>query len=66
MKKHKLFDELMAGAGVETLKQEWKSELDKLLIERLAKVGQGVIPAEVVRQNIIESLRSVARNDSLL
>ena len=64
MKKRNLSDELMAG--VEFLKQHRENELDKLLIERLAEAGQGGIPAEVVRQNIIESLRSVARNDSLL
>lgn len=55
MKKSNLSGDLMAG--VESLKQERGNELDKLLIERLAKVGQGAIPAEDVRKNIIANLR---------
>ena len=55
MKKRNLFDELMAG--VEFLKQQRENELDKLLIERSEKAGQGAIPAEEVRQSIVESLK---------
>ena len=55
MTKRNLSDELIAG--VEFLKQQRENELDKLLIERSEKVGQGAIPAEEVRKSIIASLR---------
>lgn len=41
-------------------KRERKAQLDELLLERLAKVGQQTVPAEKVRQNILASLEAAS------
>ena len=41
-------------------KRERKAQLDELLLERLAKVGQQTVPAEKVRQNILASLKAAS------
>lgn len=39
-------------------KRERKAQLDELLIQRLAKVGEAPIPIQDVRQNVLDSLKA--------